>query len=163
MEQNSFNRPFKRTGERVLGIIGLVFNILGVIMTLVVNSLMKSLTNDPQFQQEFEAEIWNDPTLTESDAQAIVDMMYIGMDWMVSFGWFFIAALVISSILIVIALINLNKNSKLSGILFIVAGVLAGIISLTSILLYIAGIMCFVRKPPVEEESVYGNDTMRPL
>ena len=31
MEQNSFNRPFKRTGERVLGIIGLVFNILGVI------------------------------------------------------------------------------------------------------------------------------------
>ncbi|MCW1927696.1 DUF4064 domain-containing protein [Bhargavaea beijingensis] len=162
MEPNSLNRPFKRTVERVLGIIGLVFNVLGIILTIVMNSFMKMLTNDPQFQQEFEAEIWNDPTLTESDAQMIIDMMYMGMDWMVNFGWFFIAALVISSVLIIVALIQLNKNVKLSGILFIIAGVLAGILSLTSILLYIAGIMCFVRKPPVEK-TPYDNDTMRPL
>ncbi|SDE72537.1 Protein of unknown function [Bhargavaea beijingensis] len=162
MEPNSLNRPFKRTVERVLGIIGLVFNVLGIILTVVMNSFMKMLTNDPQFQQEFEAEIWNDPTLTESDAQMIIDMMYMGMDWMVNFGWFFIAALVISSVLIIVALIQLNKNVKLSGILFIIAGVLAGILSLTSILLYIAGTMCFVRKPPVEK-TPYDNDTMRPL
>jgi len=36
--------------------------------------------------------------------------------------------------------------------LFIVAGVLSGIISLTSILFYIAAIMCFVRKPPYQDE-----------
>ncbi|KZE37001.1 hypothetical protein AV656_10475 [Bhargavaea cecembensis] len=162
MEPNSLNRPFKRTGERVLGIIGLVFNVIGIILTFALNNFMKMLSTNPQFQQEFEAEIWNDPTLTESDAQAIVDMVYFGMDWMVSFGWFFIAALVISSVLIVIALIQLNKNAKLSGILFIIAGVLAGILTLSSILLYIAGIMCLVRKPPVAETS-YDNDQMRPL
>lgn len=162
MEQNSFSRPFKRTVERVLGIIALVFNVIALAATFVGNSFVKMMTSDPQFQQEFEAEIWNDPTLTESDAQMAIDMMYTGMDWMVSFGWFFIAAMAISSVLIIIALIKLNANSKLSGILFIVAGVLAGILSPTSILLYIAGIMCFVRKPPVVEPSI-DEDPMRPL
>ena len=164
--QSAYQRPFKRTGEMVLGIIGIVFNVLGIIGVIIMNGFTKMLSTDPAFREEFEAEIWNDPTISQSEAQDIIDIMYAVIDWMVGFGWFFVVALVISTVLAVVAVINLKKNAKLSGILFLVGGFLAGIISLTSILFYIAGIMCLVRKPPVEPET-YADDhfgePMRPL
>ncbi|MET3576052.1 DUF4064 domain-containing protein [Bhargavaea ullalensis] len=168
-EQTAYGRPFKRTGEMVLGIIGIVFNVLGIIGVFLLNGFTKMISSDPAFREEFEAEIWNDPTLSQSEAQSIIDIMYSVIDWMVGFGWFFIVALIISTILGVFAVVNLKKNSKLAGILFLVAGFLAGILTLTSILLYIAGIMCLVRKPPVapQEPSSYSDDDfgepMRPL
>ena len=60
-----------------------------------------------------------------------------------------------------------NKNPKLAGIMFILAGLFAFVLSLTSILLYIAGILCFTRKAPLTDETTFVenqyDDTLRPL
>ena len=165
-DQTAYTPPIKRTGEMVLGIIGIVFNVLAIIGTIIMNGFTKMLSGDPAFREEFEAEIWNDPTISQSDAQEIIDVMYTVLDWLVGFGWFFVIALIISTILTVVAIINLKKNAKLSGILLLIGGFLAGILSPTSILLYIAGIMCLVRKPPMAPPTTADddfNEPMRPL
>ena len=86
--------------------------------------------------------------------------MEVFIDLFGLFGWGFIILLVISLVLNIIGIVSVNKNKKPknAGILFIVAGLFAGVLSLTSILLYVAAIMCFVRKPPIqfaEQEEYY--------
>ena len=83
--------------------------------------------------------------------------------------WLIIIGLIISLVLTIIGIVNIwnNKNPKLAGIMFIIAGVFGGILSLPSILLYIAGILCFTKKPPLTDEPQFMDDqydgTMRPL
>jgi hypothetical protein len=86
------------------------------------------------------------------------------------FFWLLIIGLIISLVLNIIGIVNIwrNKNAKLAGIMFIIAGVLAGLLSLSSILLYITAILCFTKKPPLQDnlysgEQTSGDGTMRPL
>ena len=76
--------------------------------------------------------------------------------------WLIIIGLIISLILTIIGIVNIwkNKNPKLAGTMFIIAGLSAGILSLTSILLYIAGILCFTKKPPLTNEPQFVDDNM---
>ncbi|MFC4410515.1 DUF4064 domain-containing protein [Chungangia koreensis] len=147
----------KRTGEVVLGVIGSIFNVIGIIGLLFLMVGASGFMNSSDyelFMDQMQMEMQNDPNLTAEDAQIVADMMPAMFDAIGVFGWVFLVALIISLILAVIGIVKISKNSspKAAGALFIVAGIFAGILSLTSILFYIAAIMCFVRKPPVQDE-----------
>ncbi len=155
----------KRTAEKTLGVIGLILSILGVLMGGAIAALFHYIMSDPAVQIEFEQQLLADPTITPE----VVDVIKTFMGLFGGTMWFIIIALIIGTVLTVIGLVNIwnNKNPKGAGILFLIAGVLAGFVSLPSILLYIAGILCLVRKPPVMEKTSFTDDsydgTMRPL
>jgi len=150
-----------RTGELALGIVSAVFTFLGTILTVIFLIGGSSVFTDEAFIAEFEQEIYNDPTLSEIEAQETIDIMGVFFEMFTVLGWLAVATLVISLVLNIIGVVSVSKNKKpkLAGVMFIIAGVFAGILSLTSILLYIAAIMCFVRKPPVRTEEEYYTPT----
>jgi phosphoglycerol transferase MdoB-like AlkP superfamily enzyme len=149
-----------RTGEIVLASISAVFTVIGIILLAMLVVGGNTAFQDAAFISEFEQEILSDPTFTSQDAEVITQFMEVFINLFGLFGWGFIISLVISLVLNIIGIVSVNKNKKpkKAGILFIVAGLFAGVLSLTSILLYVAAIMCFVRKPPVqfaEQEEYY--------
>ena len=156
----------KRTAEKVLSIIAVVLTAIGVIFGFLGMALINLMKNDPTFKQEFEMEMMADPTMTQADMDAI----YTVFNVMGGFIWLIIIGMIISVVLNIVGIVNIwkNKNAKLAGIMFIIAGVLGGLISLPSILLYVAAILCFTKKPPLQDDLQYGNqsydsDGMRPL
>ncbi|WP_419960087.1 DUF4064 domain-containing protein [Psychrobacillus sp. BM2] len=147
-----------RTGEIVLGVISAIMTLLSIILVTIGVVSGSSLLKDEAFKTEFQNVIADDPNMTEANFQTINENMDLVIDAFNIFGWVFVIILVISLILniIGIASISKNKNPKLAGVMFILAGIFAGILSPTSLLLYIAAIMCFVRKPPVQlQEEFY--------
>ncbi len=155
-----------RTAEKVLSIISVVLTTIGVFISFASLALFNYLKSDPLIQDEFEAEmLLMDPTLTPEH----IEVMYGAFGVIGGFMWLIIISLIISLILTIIGIVNIwkNKNPKLAGTMFIIAGLTAGILSLTSILLYIVGILCFTKKPALTNESQFVDDkydgTMRPL
>ncbi|MDS9472155.1 DUF4064 domain-containing protein [Sporosarcina pasteurii] len=155
----------KRTAEKVLSVISLVFTVLSVIGSFIFVAIMKTFT-EGTLRTEIEMELYADPELTVED----VDMILSVLEYFEGFSWFIVVVLVISLIATIIGMIFMwnEKNPKLAGIMFIVAGLFAFILSPTSIMLYIAAILCFTRKPPLaaEDQSFIDNqydDSMRPL
>ena len=146
-----------RTGETVLGVISAIMTLLSIILVTIGVVSGSSALKDESFKTEFLNIVAEDPNMTEASLQTINDNMDIVIDMFSIFGWVFIIILVISLILNIIGIMSIskNKNPKLAGIMFILAGIFAGILSLTSILLYIAAIMCFVRKPPVQHQEEF--------
>lgn len=156
----------KRTAERVLSIIGAAFTGISVVLGIAFMSFLNVVKSDQMAQGDFEKEMLSiDPTMTPED----LDVFLSVMDFMGGMMWLLIMGLIISLVLSIIGIVKVwnNSNPKLAGILFIISGVLGGILSLASILLYIAAILCFVRKAPIAEDTHFLNDqyddTMRPL
>ncbi|MEK5068284.1 DUF4064 domain-containing protein [Sporosarcina sp. FSL K6-1508] len=155
-----------RTAEKILSIISVLFTAIGIILSFMVLALFNFLKSEPTFRVDFDLEMMAfDPTLTTAD----LDVIYSNFFLVGNFMWLFIISFIISLILTIIGIVNIwnNKNPKLAGIMFIIGGLTAGIISVTSILLYIAGILCLVKKPPLTDEPQFVDDqyngTMRPL
>ncbi|TQR21491.1 DUF4064 domain-containing protein [Psychrobacillus vulpis] len=154
-----------RTGEIVLGVISAIFTTIAIILFSLLVIGGNAAIQDDMLKSEFEQEIINDPTLSGQDVEIITQGVDTFINLFSVLGWGFVIALVISLILNIVGIVSVtkNKNPKLAGIMFILAGLLAGVISLTSILLYVAAIMCFVRKPPVqlsEQEDYYSTEKM---
>lgn len=150
-----------RTGEKVLGIIGIVFNVLTIILVAIMIASLGGFEGSQEHQQ-VEQELLNDPMFTNpEEAQMAVDFFNSFMAGFGVVGWVLAGLLVISTILTVLALINLTKgrNAKLAGVFFIVAGLFAWILTPTSILFYIAAIMCFVRKAPMRDDELLHKET----
>lgn len=149
-----------RIGELVLGVISAIFTVLAIIVVSFLVVTGSAAFQDESFKAEIQQEILNDPNLGGQDAEMFVQVFDVLPNAFSTFGWGFVIALVISLVLNIVGIFAIMKNNKpkLAGIMFILAGVFAGVISLTSILLYIAAIMCLVRKPPVqlaEQEEYY--------
>lgn len=139
------NEIVSRGAEKTLGVIGIIFNLLTIALLVIGLLSFSNIQNTTEFQQ-FEQEILNDPTFaSEQDAQLFLDTFASSFNII---GWVIVALLAISTILAILAIVNLrnNRNPKAAGVFFIIAGLFAGLLSLTSILFYIAAIMCFVRK-----------------
>ncbi|MBM0065765.1 DUF4064 domain-containing protein [Alkalicoccobacillus gibsonii] len=137
----------KRTGELVLGIISSVLLLLGILSAVSINTFFTS-ADSAQFQEEFNQEMANDPTLTEADVEMVMGLV----DSVPSFMTGLIVSWIIAGILGIIATIFVKKKTKLAGILFLVGGVI-GIVSVIPAILYvIAGIMALVRKAPQATE-----------
>ncbi|HWK22374.1 MAG TPA: DUF4064 domain-containing protein [Ureibacillus sp.] len=143
----------KRTGEKVLSIIATILNGLTVVflILLLVGSkmFMDAQMDDPLLQSEFENELY-----MSGLTQAEIDEVLLYTDDIFSvisgIGWIFVVISVIALILGIIGAVKVNKKAKTAGILFIIAAIFSGIISIQGILLIIAAIMCFVRKPQSE-------------
>ena len=154
-----------RVGEVALGIIGTILNvILLVVVTLAV--VGASNADTVELKQMLEEEIvLADPTMTQEDVAVFNDAFDVGLEIFGVVGWVLVITLLISVILSIIAVVKVSKNKspKAAGILFIFAGFLSGILLLAPILFYIAAIMCFVRKAPVqyEQDSYYNNEVER--
>jgi Protein of unknown function (DUF4064) len=154
-----------RTAEKVLSIISAVFTTIGIIMSFAIMAFYNFMKSDPTIREDFEAEMLSDPALNPQD----LELFYSIFNFLGGLIWLIIIGLIISLILTIIGIMNIwkNKNPKLAGTMFIIAGLLAGFISLTSILLYIAGILCFTKKPPLTKEPQLVDDQsggmMRPL
>src|SRR5690606_4729068 len=150
-----------RAGEKVLGIIGIVFNILAIALIGFGMASYSSVQGTPEFQQYIEDEIMADPAFSNpEEAQMVIDMMSSSFNIV---GWVLIALLALSTIFAIVALVNLRKRGKASmaGVFFILAGLFAGLLSLTSILFYIAAIMCFVRKPRISNNQNLRDDDFK--
>lgn len=157
-----------RTAERILSVISAIFTLISIILGFISLSLVKMMIADDSFRAEFEAELFTNPNLTSEEAE----LMLTFIDFFEGFIWLLIAILIISFIATVIGIIFIwnNKKPKLAGVFFIFGGLFAFILTPTSIMLYIAAILCFIKKPPrLKEEEItpfYGNrseDGMRPL
>lgn len=136
-----------RTAERVLGIISAVLLTLSVLGAALVAFIWNMASSDPTFMDEFRGEIVSEGVVNTEE----VDMF---MSFMGSFStiiWVLVAVAFIGLVLNIIGLVKVwnNKSPKTAGILFIIAGLLGGFLSLPSILLYIAAILCFTKKPPM--------------
>lgn len=141
-----------RTAERVLSIIAAIFTGIGLVVSVVVALFMSAAVSEPGFQDEMREIMSGDGTFTPSE----VDVMIGLVDSFHVFIWIAVIAAFISLVLNIIGTIKIWNNSspKAAGILFVVAGLFGGIISLPSILLYIAGILCLTKKPPMAPEPL---------
>lgn len=155
-----------RTAEKVLSIIAVIMTAIGVIVGFIAIAIFNLVKNDPAAMRDIEMEMMADPAMT----QAEMDAIYGAFSVMGGLIWFLLIAMIISVVLNIIGIVNIwkDKNAKLAGILFIIAGLLGGILSLPSILLYVAAILCFTKKPPLQDElqfadQSYNSDGMRPL
>lgn len=151
------NGVVSRGAEKTLGVIGIIFNLLTIALLVIGILSFDSVQNTTEFQ-DFEQEILNDSTFASpQDAQAFLDTFISSFSII---GWIIVALLAISTILAILAIANLrnNRNPKAAGVLFIIAGLFAGLLSLTSILFYIAAIMCFVRKGTKRDDYSSGHD-----
>lgn len=151
-----------RVGEVALGIIGTILNVilLVVVMLAVVGA---SNADTVELKQMLEEEIvLADPAMTQEDVAMFNDALDVGFDIFGVVGWVLVITLLISVILSIIAVVKVSKNKspKAAGIMFIFAGFLSGILLLAPILFYIAAIMCFVRKAPVQygQDPYYNNE-----
>lgn len=148
----------KRTGEKALGIIGSIFNVIGIILSIIFITSLSGFEGS-QMQMQLEEEIRNDPNLTNpGDVEMTMDIVNSFVQGFDVLGWIVVALLVVSTVFAILAITKLKSFDKANtaGIFFILAGIFAGILSLTSILFYIAAIMCFVRKPPLREDELMG-------
>ncbi|CAH0345286.1 DUF4064 domain-containing protein [Bacillus sp. CECT 9360] len=141
----------KRTGEYVLGIIGV---ILSALMT-GLGAIFIFFQGSEDFQRGMENEFANDPTLNSGDVEMIMD----GMDILGPIGWLLIVAAILGFVFGLIAVFLLKRKPKAAGIVFIVGAVLVGLVSvgagfLPGLLYLIAGIMCLVRKPKTDDPVV---------
>ncbi|WP_391204868.1 DUF4064 domain-containing protein [Psychrobacillus sp. L4] len=142
----------KRTGEITLGVVSGIISLISIILiSLLVIGASTSL-NEEGFNATFENEILTNPAINSQDIEYFTQNPDVIVNMVNTVGWGLVTGLLISLVLNIIGIVSIARNKKptFAGIMFILAGVLAGIISLTSILLYIAAILCFVRKPPVE-------------
>jgi Protein of unknown function (DUF4064) len=145
----------KRTGEVIMGVIGIVLSALFSIIGIVLNMGM----NSPEVMSQIEEGMESDPNLQESGMTA-GDMSAI-METAESMGSYLVILGIIASILGIIAVMTIVKNKKpvLSGIMFILAALVVGLGTIgfgfiPGLLFLIAGIMAFVRKPK-RTEPVY--------
>jgi phosphoglycerol transferase MdoB-like AlkP superfamily enzyme len=151
-----------RAGEVALGVIGTILNIILLIfVTLAV--VGASNANTDELKQMFEEEIaLSDPNMTPEDIAVFNDAVDVGIEVVGVVGWVVVVTLLISIILSILGVVKVSKNKspKAAGIMFIFAGLLSGILLLAPILFYIAAIMCFVRKTPVQyvEDPYYNTE-----
>lgn len=140
------NQYISRSGEKILGIIGIVFNLLAIGLIVFSIFSLGNVENDPEFRQFLEEQIMADPGMSDmGDIEGLVDGLLTSFDVVM---WVLVGLLGISTIFAILAIGRLGKsgNPNMGGVFFIVAGLFAGLLSLTSILFYVAALMCFVRK-----------------
>lgn len=135
-----------RTAERVLSLIAVIFNGISILIGVFAAFLFSLVKSDPAAMDEMKYSMVNDGILTMDEIDLVMDLFgsFVVLIWV---------AIIIAFIGLVLNIIGIvkiwnNASPKTAGILFIIAGVLSGILSLPSILLYIAAILCFTKKPP---------------
>ncbi|WP_397536387.1 DUF4064 domain-containing protein [Rummeliibacillus pycnus] len=159
----------KRTIEIVFGVIGSFFNIIAIgfmgLMLVFINEFQNNTQAQDEFIAEFQKQLSEDPQFQDVDMQSFSDSMLSIINFFGPTAWFIIIFFIISFIVGIIAMVQVarvkDKTANLAGAMFIIAAVFAGILSPTSLIYYIAAIICFVRKPKVEvSDSTYSDQSV---
>ncbi|MGP7817279.1 DUF4064 domain-containing protein [Niallia sp. 01092] len=141
----------KRTGEIVLGVIGVILSAFFVILGVFKLILQYNESTQSKIRSSLQ-----DSGISGADLNSFMHSMTSG-GWLIS-----IAALLVFILgIVAIASVKKNKNPKKAGILFILSALIIGISTLgggflPAILYLIAGIMSLVRKP---KESFNANSS----
>ena len=147
----------KRTVERVLAIISAILIGLGLLIIALLTVGLGTLFKVDEFKAELVQDLMQDPqlTLTEDELIAVLQLF----ESFISFGWVFVIIGAIALVLAIVGTVQVGNPTKVkaAGVMFILSGIMAGVLTLPSILLYIAAGMAFIRKPPASEQ------TFRPL
>lgn len=150
-----------RTAEKVLGIISAVLIGIGILIIVALTSLFKVGLGDPELRAEMANEIVNAPDIdiTIEQANNVLDVFAS----LVGIGWLIAGIGLLALVLTIVAVVQLKNEAKIksAGTLFIIAGIFSGVLSLASILLYVAAIITFTKKPPVSQEPF--ETDMRPF
>ncbi|MEH3001241.1 DUF4064 domain-containing protein [Bacillus pumilus] len=132
----------RRKGEKIMGIISIVLNVIGVGFGALILSLGPSFYDQINEVLQEEGE-----TLPIETLQASVN----------SFGTQFMVVSAIAAVLSIVGVILLktDRRAVLSGILFLVSAVtlLIGTVGLAfapMVLLFIIGLMSLIRKPKTD-------------
>lgn len=130
----------KRTAEKILAWIGVGFQVLVIVAFAV---MLWGLNTQPDTLDEI--------AQRDGDESALV------LKFISSLGLIGTVGSVILLILGIVGAVLINKHEKASGILLLIAGILALLINwITGLLWIIAGIMLLVRKP--DQGQGYYND-----
>ena len=132
----------KRKGEKIMGIISIVLNVIGVGF----GALMLSV--DPAFYEEM------NEILQEEGSALPVETLEASVH---AFGVQFMVVSAIAAVLALVGVIVLktDRRAVLSGILFLVSAVTlligsVGLAFIPMILLLIVGLMSLIRKPKTD-------------
>lgn len=143
----------KRTGEKVLGIISIILNLIsifGLIFIIFISAVFSS--------NEFKAEIYDDTEITEelTDAEIEYGLQSLNdsFNFAAALSYAFLIGVVVSIVLTIISILKIDNNAKNAGIMLIISSILSALISLQGILLLIAGIMALVRKPKEPDTTI---------
>ncbi|MFF2753880.1 DUF4064 domain-containing protein [Psychrobacillus sp. NPDC058041] len=149
----------KRTGEIALGVISAIFSLISIVLISLLVIGVSTTLKEEGFNTELKNQILTNPAISAQDVEYITQNADVILSGVNVIGWGIVISIFISLVLNIFGIVFIynNKNQKLAGIMFIFAGVLAGILSITSILLYIAAILCFVRKSTEEFADPGGN------
>lgn len=138
-----------RTIEKVLALIASILNVFGIASTGIILFSIDNLMNSNYVQEKAQQNV--NEGISMAQLQNIFDLFG-------SLGWLIIIVLLISLILGTAGMIKLRTDAKFAGILFIGAGIFACIISLSSVLFYVAAILCFTRHKNQPQESLVGKN-----
>ncbi|MEN2769241.1 DUF4064 domain-containing protein [Ornithinibacillus xuwenensis] len=137
----------KRTAEITLGIIGTVFYVFSVLL----GALRIWMENNKGFLYDYLVDNQDEFALTQGDLDMIQEMFDRSL---ASGGILLVIMPILAIILGIVAMVLLkgNKNPIAAGIIFIATGVVYVIVTigggiLSGILFLIAGILCLTRKP----------------
>lgn len=137
----------KRTGEYVLGIIGIV---VYAFITLLA-AFMVWMQNNEDKVKDLMKEAADESSESVMSPEEIDEMI----ESMGSSGWPLLIAGILTVILGIVALVFLkgNKRPKLAGIILVALAVLSlfvfgGFALFGTVPYLIAGLMCLIRKPP---------------
>ncbi|WP_047981024.1 DUF4064 domain-containing protein [Ornithinibacillus contaminans] len=133
----------KRTAEITLGIIGIVFYVFSIL----VGAVRLWMENNQDYLRDFLLDNQEDFLLTPEDIDLLFDVLATG-------GIIVVIMPIIAVILGIVAMVFLKGDNRpvAAGIILIATGVLYVIITggggiLSGILFLIAGILCLTRKP----------------
>lgn len=149
-----------RTAEKALSIVSVVLNVLSLGFLVFFIFVGNMLMDDSMLTQEMEREFIGSG-LSSAEIDASIEMSKTILTFITSIGWLFVVLVIVAIVLAIIGAVKVNSNAKTAGILFFVASLLSGLMSLAGIVLIVAGIMCFVRKeeePPIIDQSSYSEE-----
>jgi hypothetical protein len=135
----------KRTGEYIVSVIGIILSALMAGLGFI----FISFNGSEEVKQVMGEEVANNPALSTED-------LTVGLELLESFGTLITVASIAGAVLGLVAVFILrSKKPKAAGILFILAALAVGLISIglgiiPALLFLIAGIMCLARRPKIE-------------
>ncbi len=136
-----------RTAEKVLAMLGSVFVVLGLVISLLLVVSAQAMNGDPSLQESVKMSIVQDTSngLTGPEFDYLVSWTN---DYAIYF-YLFASSMIISLLFVILAYrqLSVTEIPKRSAHFFIAAGIFSGIVAFPSILFYVAAVFIYAKRP----------------
>ncbi|GEK33176.1 hypothetical protein [Kurthia sibirica] len=139
-------------------LVNLLFIIVGIILMVGIKFINENTLLLDTFVEEQNKNTTGQPLTVEEVTEVWDSIVPLAS----TLNYVLIGALIVSIILAIVTWLQMKKGAsyKKIGLLLIVAGVFSGVVTLTAILFYIAAILFFVRKEPMDELHPHDKETL---